>query len=240
MTACFVTVCGGQEDYEFLLGSIEHHARIGSHVVLDTTPEEQHRSFHNLPPHVVWIHEPIYGQGWKEFRFRDALMRAVNLARNYADVIAILDCDEFYSPQVRWIFESAETNPLYVETIHWRRDGRPYMYGESEWHLRLWPAKAEVSFPPNPVWVTHPEYNGNDHHHAVPRFPQGVELLKAPGLYHHHVHYAIGKKSLDETEAGKTIPHWGCGVPTFPVAWPEKLARWRDQGILPSVDFEMR
>src|SRR5574342_116340 len=241
-TVCFATVCGGGEDYEFLLGSLDHHSRMGVHVVLDTTPVGQERKFGNLPPHVVWIWEPTYGQGWKTFRFRDALARVNELASNYADVVAILDCAEFYAPQFRWILEDAAKHPMYVETIHWRRNGgvvRPYMFGESEWHLRLWPAKAKVTFPPNQVWVNHPLYNGNDHHHAVPRFPEGTELFKVPGPFHHHVHHALGKKALDDSDASRTIPNWGCGVPTIPVPWPHALARWRDEGVLPSTIFEV-
>lgn len=240
--AAFFTVCGGGEDYEFLLGSLWHHAEMGNHVVLDTTPEGQQRTFRNLPPHVIWIYEPKYGQGWKEFRFRDALTRAAGLAKNYGDVVICLDCDEFYSRSIKWILEDAAQNPLYVETIHWRYDPagivRPYMFGESEWHLRMWPAKAEVSFPPNEVWVTHPNYNGNDHHHAVPRFPAGTEILKAPGLYHHHVHHALGEKSRDDSDASRTIPNWGCGVKTIPVKWPTLLATWREAGIRPSTHFQ--
>jgi hypothetical protein len=42
-SVCFVTVCGGGEDYEYLLGSIEHHATMGDHVVLDTSLDGQGR-----------------------------------------------------------------------------------------------------------------------------------------------------------------------------------------------------
>jgi hypothetical protein len=238
-TVCFLTVCGGGEDYEFLLGAIEHHSRMGVHVVLDTTPVGQERKFMNLPPHVVWIWEPTYGQGWRNFKFRDALMRGVALAKNYGDVIAVLDCDEFYTPQLRWVLDAAAKNPVLVETIHWMRNGHPYMFGESEWHLRLWPSTTDVSYPPNQTWVTHPDYNGNDHHHAVPRFPVGTELLKVPGSIHHHLHYALGKKSLDDKVGKANIPAWHYGHRTMHVPWPAPLEKWRDLGILPSTAFEV-
>lgn len=238
LRAVFVTVCGGGEDYEFLLGSIEHHCRIGHrHVVLDTTPEGQQRTFRNLPPTVTWIYDPNYGQGWKEFRFRFALMKAIGIAREMGNVIAVLDCDEFYAPAIQDVYPVAAKQPVFVETVHWMRNGHPYMFGESEWHLRLWPADADVSYPPNQAWVIHPDYNGNDHHHAVPRFPAGTELLKVPGSLHHHVHYALGNKSLDEKVGKANIPAWHYGTRTVHVPWPPLLERWRDKGLPPSTFY---
>jgi hypothetical protein len=81
MKTCFITVCGGGEDYEFLLGAIEHHAKLGMHLVLDTTPLNRGaRSFRNLPGSVLWVYEPNFGAGWGEFKFATALNRATFLA----------------------------------------------------------------------------------------------------------------------------------------------------------------
>ena len=67
-SVCFFTVCGGGEDYEFLLGQLWHHAMMGEHVVLDTTPAPEAKTFRNIPPTVRWVHEPIYGRGWQNFK----------------------------------------------------------------------------------------------------------------------------------------------------------------------------
>lgn len=228
-------------DYDLLLGSIEHHALLGRHVVLDTTmPMDGPRSFKNLPSTVTWIHEPVYGSGWKEFRYVAAAQRALAVALAFKpDVLGWLDSDEFLAELV---LEDVVPQALHavvdLMVFHWKRDGHAYMYGESEWHARLWPAWAGVTIGKNLAWPQHTDYNGNPEHHAVPYVPPNVPRLRIPGPYRHHVHYAIGPKMEDEETAATTISGWASGGHRIPdVEWPAKLALWRSRGIRPSEAF---
>jgi hypothetical protein len=224
------------KDYEYLLGSIEHHAAMGSIIVLDSSAAGEARRFVNLPSNVEWVHEPLYGSGWKEFRYRDALNRAIQLALEFApDVLCYLDADEFYSGT--WPFLMGRNRMIELKIVEWLRDGKPRLFGESEWHARIWPADSDVKFVVNQKWLTHPDFNGNDQHHATPLEPSGLEKTRVHGLFHHHVHHALGPKALDEEVARQTVDGWGKGVPQPPVPWPERLALWRDKGILPSTAF---
>jgi hypothetical protein len=236
----FFTVCGGGEDYEFLLGAIEHHAEMGRHFVLDTTPADRARTFKRLPDSVEWLHEPVYGAGWKEFKSRTAVERAMNLAKTMdADVLVYLDSDDFYT----WnsqndLFPHAQDAMVEVNYTHWLKDGMPYMFGESEWHAKLWPTKGNVEIALNVGWQAHLEYNGNPELHQVP-IGHGMPFLRVPGNFRHHMHYAIGAK-IDELEIAKTTiagwPDQGKRVPMVP--WPAKLRLWKDKGILPSESFQ--
>ncbi len=239
-TVMFFTVVH-HKDYEFLLGSIEHHAKMGFHLVLDTSPQADAIQFQGLPETVHWVHEPVYGSGWKEFRMRSAIERAMRLAGEFRpDVLVQLDADEFYSsdsPDL--LFPEAARNPVSVHCTHWLRDGNPYMFGESEWHLRLWPGDCEVRIERNHDWTKHPSYNGNPEHHPVPVPPATHPAIRVPGLFHHHVHYAIGEKSLYMDPANDTIDGWpdhGARVPMTP--WPERLRMWAAAGIKPSSWYE--
>lgn len=238
-SVCFFTICGGGEDYEFLLGCIEHHAKMGRHIVLDTTPEGQARTFKKLPPTVEWVHEPIYGSGWKEFRFRSALVRSLDLARRQGtDVVVQLDSDEYFSEDsLERVFPHAVDAVVSVETVHWMRDGVPYSFGRSEIHARVWPAKLDVSWPVNLAWVAHPHYNGNPDHHAMLGAPPGTRTITVDGHFHYHLHYAVGEKSLNDETARTTIQGWPHGTPARVVPMPFPIWRWARRGIKPSEAF---
>lgn len=239
-SVCFFTVCGGGVDYEFLLGSIEHHAAMGRHVVLDTTPAPEARTFGHLPSTVRWIHEPIYGRGWKEFRLRSAVERAVALARESgAEILAYLDCDEFFSRDIQsWVLPLARIRMVEVKTVTWMRDGSSRDMGESEWHRRLWPARMPVSIVRNEAWIGHPMYNGNPEHHPYAQPENLASVVRAHGQFHHHMHYALGGKADDTETADTTIAGWRSGGIEVPrQEWPAPLQLWKMRGVLPSSRF---
>jgi len=238
-TVCFFTVTCAP-DYEYLLGAIEHHAEIGLHLVLDTTPTEQALKFTKLPDSVIWIHEPVFGSGWANFRLRSATERAMRKAKALpVDVLVYLDSDEFFTKDSEDLLFPWGVNAM-VETLslHWRKDEKPWIYGESEWHRRVWPRSADVQIAENTAWREHPKYNGNLEHHPVPMPSLSLQLIRVYGHFHHHLHYAIGLKADDEESALSTISGWpDHGMPAAPVPWPKKLALWRDSGVLPSESF---
>lgn len=238
-TVCFFTVCGGGEEYEFLLGSIRHHAEMGLHLVLDTAPAERAKKFVNLPKTVRWVHEPKFGYGWKSFKLRSAVERAMNLAREMrTKVLVYLDCDEFFSGEcATWAFRLAVDRAVDFKTYAWKEDLLPYDCGDSEWHRRAWPASAGVNIIKNGSWIESPHYNGNPEHHPIPSIPPSLSHIRANGDLHHHLHYAIGKKSKNLETAVTTIPGWKDATHIYPTPWPELLAAWRDQGTLPSASF---
>jgi hypothetical protein len=236
----FFTVCGGGVDYDFLLGAVEHHAEMGIHLVLDTTPPDRAVVFRKLPESVLWIHDPSFGQGWKSFRLRSAVEACMMKARLLdADVLVYLDSDEFYVKEsAQDLFPRALDSFVEVGYVHWRKDGKPYVFGESEWHPRLWPRGSDVRIAPNIAWQAHPKYNGNPEHHPVPVPPVGLPVVRIEGHFRHHLHYAIGSKADDEETARNTISGWpdkGVLVPEVP--WPEKLRLWLEKGIRPSEAF---
>jgi hypothetical protein len=240
-TVAFFTVCGGGEEYEFLLGSIEHHATMGRHFVLDTTPAPHARQFVNLPPTVTWIHEPLYGQGWGDFRCRSALARAAGLADQCgAQVVVCLDCDEFYSANAhRRVFARAVDAMIEVFTVHYQRDGTAREYGATEWHRRAWPAKRGVAILPNPYWIAHADFDGNPERHPLITTPSDLDVIRVRGRFHHHLHYAIGGKAERFGTAASVIADWSTGGRAIaPAPWPDKLCAWRDHGTLPSKSFE--
>ena len=235
MNAVFFTVTC-EADYDYLLGSIWHHARMGRHLVLDTSPKAP--TLRNLPPTVRWIHEPLYGEGWKTFRFRTALERALNLALEMnPEVLVSLDSDDFYAPDSPdRLFPLARGAMLETPYIHWCKDGVPRMFGASEWHPRIWPAWAAVRILENEAWKAHPQYNGNPEHHAIVSAPADLPTLRVPGLYRNHVHYLVGQK--DDEVARQTIDGWpdkGHAVPG--VALPLPIELWFKRGTRPSLAF---
>lgn len=235
---CFFTVTCF-DDYEFLLGSIEHHAEMGRHLVLDTSPPEKAVKFNRLPDSVEWIHEPNFGSGWKEFKLRSAVERAMHLAKNLdSDVLVYHDSDEFYSnDSPDRLFPFAQDAMVSVNYTHWRKDGLPYIFGESEWHPRLWPKVSAVQIAPNVAWQNHPAYNGNPEHHPVAIPPSGLQSLRVQGNFRHHLHYALGSKADEEETAKTTIAGWPDGQRVPLVPWPAKFSLWKNKGILPSESF---
>lgn len=239
VSACFFTVTC-HLDYDFLLGAIEHHAGMGSHLVLDTSPPDKAIRFRKLPDSVIWLHEPDFGIGWKEFKLRSAIERAMKKARAlYADILVYLDSDEFYTKDSsELLFPWAERAMVETQYVHWRKDGLPYTFGQSEWHPRLWPRAADIGICENAFWKTNPAYNGNPEHHPVPVAPAGLPVIRVYGQFRHHLHYALGAKASDEETAVNTIEGWpDKGVRAAQVEWPEKLKLWRDKGVLPSESF---
>jgi len=238
---CFVTVCGGGEDYDFLLGSIEHHAKLGNHFILDTSPESR-RVIYDVPESAFVAWNPAYGDGWKNFKLRTAIDDAIIMAKLIypeSDVIAILDSDEFYSlDSESLLFPFATEKMVQVKTITWKPDGKAYDFGESEWHARLWPAKMNVRIARNEAWLVHPKYNGNPEHHPVYCAPSDQDVMRFHGPFHHHVHYALGEKAQQLETAENTISGWAAGgVEVPPVPWPELLVGWKRHGIRPSSLF---
>lgn len=235
---CFFTVCGGGADYEFLLGSIEHHAQHGNHVVLDTAPMDRARQFNRLPKSVLWVHEPVYGSGWKEFRYVDALNRALGLCEQAFDpkALAQTDSDDFWIPGV---FDEGRRAVVELQYGHWMPDGFPYVFGESEFHRRLFPAKSGIRYIEDPAWTSSRTYNGNPQTHPKLNLPDGMTVVQLDGLYRHHVHFALSEKASDDEIARGSITGWPHGgLRQARAAWPDKLAHWRDLGILPSSTFE--
>lgn len=239
-TVAFFTVTRSKE-YDYLLGSIEHHAGIGKHVVLDTTiPEESPKKFKNLPSTVTWVHEPIYGSGWKNFRFQSASQRALSLATELkTDVLAWLDSDDFYVSSITdEVIPHALHSIVELTYIHWKQDGHPYIFGESEWHRKFWPRWANLYVGLNLAWPKHKDYNGNPEHHALLYDTPGFPKMRIPGLYRNHIHYCLGPNKDDDETGRTTIDGWGRGGYRVPdVVWPAKLALWRDRGIKPSEAF---
>lgn len=235
---CFFTVTHS-EDYDFLLGSIERHAEMGRHLVLDTSPPDKAIKFNRLPESVHWVHEPIFGSGWKEFKLRSAVERAMNLARELdSEVLVYLDSDDFYTIDAPdRLFPVAQDVMVSVNYTHWRKDGLPYIFGDSEWHPRLWPRSAEVVIAENGAWREHPAYNGNPEHHPVVLPPKDLPVLRVQGNFRQHLHYALSTKAEELETACSTIVGWpnGSRVPTVP--WPAKLTLWKNKGIRPSEFF---
>jgi hypothetical protein len=236
----FFTVCGGGEDYDFLLGSIDHHARMGSHLVLDTTPEDRVRKFKNLPRSVKWIHAPNYGAGWDTFRFVEALQAAVALAMDIFNPAALvqLDSDDFYAVEAEPLLVLGASVVVEMQYVHWMKDGEPYIFGESEWHRRIWPAGRGVTVERDPGWAQSRVYDGNLDTHPRVVVPDWVPVMRFDGLFRHHVHFALGEKADDHRIAKTSIsgwPHAGRIVDRRP--WPDKLGLWKERGILPSSFF---
>lgn len=237
MKTCFFTVCGGGDDYEFLLGAVEHHAKMGAHLVLDTTPLDRGaRSFRNLPDSVLWVYEPEFGHGWGNFRFASALKRAVSLAELMfkPDVLVQLDSDDFYTLDSEPIFEYGLDAVIELQYVHWLRDGNPYIFGESEWHRRIWPARRGITIEKDPETAR----TGAPCTHPVLSIPDGIRTRRAEGLHRHHLHFAISDKAADDRIAKSSITGWPHGgIIVEPRPWPEKLHLWKTEGLRPSTWF---
>lgn len=227
------------DDYDFLLGSIEHHAEMGRHVVLDTSPADKAIKFNRLPDSVQWFHEPNFGHGWKEFKVRTALERAMSLAKELeGEILIYLDSDDFYSSDSpERLFPYATEAIVGVNYTHWKKDGFPYIFGPSEWHSKLWPKKSDVRFALNEAWKVHSAYDGNPERHPVAVSESGFPYLRVQGNFRHHLHYALGPKAEEETTALATVDGWPNGSRVPKVPWPAKLDLWKNKGIRPSEFF---
>lgn len=231
----FVTVCGQateievREEYNYLLGSIRYHATMGIHVVIDTCPQQWAIKPKNLPSTVQWYHEPIYGFGQSNYRLQDATKRGIDIARTArVDVVAILDCDEFYDKLSGTdLFPKATDKILNINTYHWYPDLKGYDH--QDYHRRVGPAKEGLHMGRNYAWIEHPNYNGNPQDHCFLSGPWPV--VKVEGIYHHHVPKAVGRKHFIRYP-GKAID-MPCAAPIRPIPWPDDLAMWRDRGLQP-------
>lgn len=244
----FFTVCGGGEEYDFLLGSIEYHASVGRHLVLDVSPEPL--DFRRLPDSVSWFRDRdgTYRSGdWKTFRMATALEDARRLAlASWPDTefLVHLDCDEYYDVEsLRTILGAdpfgIEIPRIFVfETIHWR-DGRALRFGPSEWHMRAWDVRAKVEVIRNLSWEVSPKYNGNSEHHPILSAKSKVfQEVRVANPTHYHLHYAVGtKKDFTET-AEATIDGWPNGtVVEGACPWPDPVRQWAENKVRPSVRF---
>ncbi|MGH8896998.1 MAG: hypothetical protein ACRDZ4_08265 [Egibacteraceae bacterium] len=239
MSIAFFTVCGGVEEYEFLLASIEHHAALSqAHVVLDTTPSPESRRFQRLPKTVRWVHEPLYGSG-TSFRYVAALNRAIALAEeDGADALFYLDADEYFAPDI-----VAEVAPLACERlvefpILHHIDERSAWFVPLDCHFRAWPARRGVRAMLNLGWQQHPLYDGNPEWHALVQAPPDVPLHRLIPAYHHHLHFVLGKKTawdsyrhlmLGERVHDRVVP--------ISSPWPPPVYQWYRSGVLPSSHF---
>jgi hypothetical protein len=88
------------------------------------------QTFRRLPESVVWVHDTSFGHGWKSFRLRSAVERAMDQARLLeGDVIAYLDADEFFAENsVENLFPRATGVMVKIRCVHWRKDGMPYVF----------------------------------------------------------------------------------------------------------------
>lgn len=243
----FFTVCGGGEEYDFLLGSIEYHARVGRHVVFDISKDQ--RTFRSLPPSVSWVPVPWAGYesgDWRTFR----LAKALEDARLFAlgrfpdtEFLVHLDCDEYYDVEAldqlldrRHGMSVPQT--FVFNTIHWR-DGRALRFGPSEWHMRAWDVRADVRVIRNLAWEISPKYNGNPEHH--PLLSPKAALFQETRIdrpVHYHLHYAVGAKRHFTETAEATIDGWPVGMTVDnPCPWPDPIRLWAESGMGPSGSF---
>jgi len=244
----FFTVCGGGEEYDFLLGSIEHHAKVGRHLVLDVSRAQ--RRFQKLPDSVLWIREEDgqkYGSGdWRTFRLATALEDARRLALNQfpdTEFLVHLDCDEYYDAEALAHLLDRRHGTLVPQTfvfntIHWK-DGRALRFGSSEWHMRAWDVRADVQVIRNLAWEVAPKYNGNPEHH--PLLSPKAALFQETRIdrpVHYHLHYAIGEKKHFTETAEATIDGWPVGMAVDNACpWPDPVRIWAESGVRPSVHF---
>ena len=245
----FFTVCGGGEEYDFLLGSIEHHARIGNHLVLDVSVKQAPINQGKLPPSVHWAYGggAEWGSGsWRTFRMVSALDYARRLAISCfpdTEFLVHLDCDEYYDVdalvQLLDRRHGAIVPQTFVfDTIHWR-NGRALRFGPSEWHMRAWDVRADVRVIRNLAWEVSPKYNGNPEHH--PLLSPKAALFQETRIdrpVHYHLHYAVGAKKHFTETAEATIDGWPNGATVdAPCPWPEPIRLWAESGVGPSVHF---
>lgn len=234
MRAVTVVVCGGGEDYSFLLGCLDRHLSYGPVVVLDTTPPPASRRF-RLPSSVRWIHRPDYGRGWAEFRFADALNDVIALAEEATpEIIVQEDCDEYFDHTVAHALLLAKDSIVEMKTLH-HMDPLEAVDFETEWHRRMWPARRGIRFGGNPEWLASPAYNGNPQYHPLMLNPEGLSIVRQPLTFHHHLHYCVGEKAKDHSTALGSIPGWpdkGLRI-RLEGCWPASILAWKETGILP-------
>jgi hypothetical protein len=153
-------------------------------------------------------------------------------------VIIQLDSDDFFTPNFEAILPTAARHVVELQYVHWLSDGRAYLYGESEWHRRVWPGGRQVRFCRSRSWQKHPKYNGNPDAHPELDIPEKLEVVRSGVLCRHHVHFAIGAKMHDTMIAEQSITGWPHGrMEVGPVPWPRRLASWRGEGVKPSEAF---
>lgn len=240
----FVTVCGGRSqaevdaEYGCLFGSMEHHAKWGRHLVLDTAPVEFRGCFTKLPPGVRWLQNSTYGHGGQRgngFRMHSALSQAVTAAEHMAGagVLVHLDCDEFYEPARfdEMVQKARDGNVVEVLTMEWRQrlDLVYSAFNYESWHRRAWPAGRGVRIMLNEAWVSHPWYDGNPERHPFPMPGAGMGLVRVREL-HHHIGQTIRAKN--EVRGKGEIP-LRVDEEASKAVWPEALLAWRDGGPHP-------
>ena len=230
ISVVFFTICGGstreevEHEYNFLMGSIEFHAAMGRHVVLDNSPQEHAIRFSKLPDSVTWIHEPIYGHGKSTMRMKSAVSRASSIARSMnADVNVYTDCDEFWSLEAREeLWPTASKYLCEVPTIHVDEWGR-HLYFEKDWHRRAWPGKfGSVIFPVS----RDPNFNGNPEDHPIANPENGLSVRKVRTMSHRHLKCLLKGGGAWE----------GCREIKAPPL-PPKIAVWKEMGIPPMESF---
>jgi hypothetical protein len=229
--ATLLTVCGGGEDYELLLGCLERHLAHGSLVVVDTSPEDVRRRF-DLPAEVSWFHCPLFGRGAEGFRFATALNVGIGLAEELApDVLVQVDADEYFEADLSAAIARASAGTvLDVKTLHHTAEGEALDFSD-EWHRRIWPARRGIRFRLNPR-------HQNPEFHPAMDVPMGIPIERETGTLHHHLHYAVGSKASDLHTARTTIPGWpDAGRRVRVPPWPALVARWQRGGPPPSSSF---
>jgi hypothetical protein len=231
MKTAMLTVCGGGEDYQFLLGCLEKHLVHGRLIVLDTCPEESKMRF-DLPKEVSWYHCPLFGRGAMKFRFATALNVAIGLAEEDSpDILVQVDSDEYFEPDLAIALERAAAGTVIdVKTLHHKAQGEGLDFAD-EWHRRIWPACRGVRFRPNPR-------HENPEFHPIVDVPMGIPIERETATYQHHLHYAVGEKAGDLHTAQTTIPGWPDAARKVQVPpWPPLIARWQAGGLKPSSSF---
>lgn len=231
MKTTFLTICGGGEDYEVFLGCLEKHLIHGSVIVIDTCPIEARRRF-ELPEQVSWYHCPLFGRGADKFRFATALNVAIGLAEEHSpDVLVQLDTDEYFESDLVIALEHAAAGTVIdVKTLHHTTPEEGLDF-PGEWHRRIWPARRGIRFKPN-LRHSNPEF------HPIVDVPMGIPIERETAIYHHHLHYAVGRKAEDLHTAQTTIEGWPDAAAKIPIRpWPPLIARWHSGGFLPSASF---
>lgn len=241
MRVVTVIVCGGGEDYQFLLGCMDRHLSYSRVLVLDTSPALMARRF-RLPSSVRWVHKPDYGQGWHEFRFADALNDAVSMAEDDGpDILVHQDSDEYFDHTVAHALALGRGSVVEIKTLHHTGPDQAVDF-ETEWHRKIWPARRGVRFSGNAEWIASPAYNGNPQYHPKMEIPEGLGIIRQPLSFIHHLHYCLGEKAKDHSTALGSIPGWpDKGSTVRPEGcWPLGLLAWKETGQLPAAHLEER
>lgn len=235
---CFITHIGGADaefcrnEYNYVLGSLAHHAEMGRHIVLDTTPLQFRFIPGKLPDSVKWIYDPTYGFGESKFRYADALNRLISEATFIgAQVVCYVDADEFFTLGTEKVaFPLAFSHVILPSIVHWDYLPAPYHFRQ-EFHIRIWPLRFRGYFPREvKAWIQNPSYDGNPQRHTICQFYHDVPFQRIAVPIHHHLRGAVGTKRHGSVEAGERLD-----PAHFP--WPEPLRLWRERGREPMEDF---